>query len=229
MRKIERISISAADRERLERFVRDRNTPQKVVWQAPKSRLRGQFDNPFMSLNRAGLGEGQIAEFVEDDEVHARQVIRHAALTAGSSLSLELVDQVDDIEEAAADTPSRMQALADRSHHHLLCISMRNVGEKFPQPLRFRLPEDLRRRTAFEDYAAVHEDNARRDLAGEAHFMGDDQHGCAGLGEAADGEEHLLDEFGIKCGRDLVKEEEARVHGERPCNGYTLLLAAGKR
>ena len=34
MRKIERISISAADRERLEGLVRDRNTPQKVVWRA---------------------------------------------------------------------------------------------------------------------------------------------------------------------------------------------------
>jgi transposase len=34
MRKIERISISGADRERLERLVRDRNTPQKVVWRA---------------------------------------------------------------------------------------------------------------------------------------------------------------------------------------------------
>jgi transposase len=34
MRKIERISISAADHERLERLVRDRNTPQKVVWRA---------------------------------------------------------------------------------------------------------------------------------------------------------------------------------------------------
>ena len=34
MRKIKRISISAADRERLERLVRDRNTPQKVVWRA---------------------------------------------------------------------------------------------------------------------------------------------------------------------------------------------------
>ena len=34
MRKIERISISEADRERLERLVRDRNTPQKVVWRA---------------------------------------------------------------------------------------------------------------------------------------------------------------------------------------------------
>jgi transposase len=34
MRKIEQISISAADRERLERLIRDRNTPQKVVWRA---------------------------------------------------------------------------------------------------------------------------------------------------------------------------------------------------
>jgi transposase len=34
MRKIERISSSVADRERLERLVRDRNTPQKVVWRA---------------------------------------------------------------------------------------------------------------------------------------------------------------------------------------------------
>ena len=34
MRKIERISIGAVDRDRLERMVRDRNTPQKVVWRA---------------------------------------------------------------------------------------------------------------------------------------------------------------------------------------------------
>ena len=31
---IERILISEADRERLERLVRDRNTPQKVAWRA---------------------------------------------------------------------------------------------------------------------------------------------------------------------------------------------------
>ena len=33
MRKIERISISDLDRERLEHLVRDRNTPQKVAWE----------------------------------------------------------------------------------------------------------------------------------------------------------------------------------------------------
>ena len=34
MRRIERIALDATDRERLERLVRDRNTPQKVVWRA---------------------------------------------------------------------------------------------------------------------------------------------------------------------------------------------------
>jgi transposase len=34
MRKIERISISETDHERLQRLVRDRNTPQKIVWRA---------------------------------------------------------------------------------------------------------------------------------------------------------------------------------------------------
>jgi hypothetical protein len=42
MRKIERISISPADRERMERLVRDRNTPQKVVWRARIVLLAGE-------------------------------------------------------------------------------------------------------------------------------------------------------------------------------------------
>ena len=50
-----------------------------------------------------GLGEGQIAQFVEHDEVHPRS-IGHPALTAGSAFRLEPVDEVDDVEEAAAGT-----------------------------------------------------------------------------------------------------------------------------
>lgn len=50
----------------------------------------------------AGLCEGQIAEFVEDDEVHAGEIVGHAALAAGAGFGLELVDEIDDVEEAAA-------------------------------------------------------------------------------------------------------------------------------
>src|ERR1700719_4587675 len=41
MRKIEQIAIGAADREQLEKLVRDRNTPQKVVWRARIVMLAG--------------------------------------------------------------------------------------------------------------------------------------------------------------------------------------------
>ena len=50
----------------------------------------------------AGLGEGEIAELVEHDEVHAAEVVGDAALAAGTGLGLELVDEVNDVEEAAA-------------------------------------------------------------------------------------------------------------------------------
>ncbi len=49
----------------------------------------------------AGLGEGQLAQFVEDDEVEAGQIVCHATLLAATRLGLQSVDQIDDIEEAA--------------------------------------------------------------------------------------------------------------------------------
>jgi hypothetical protein len=42
MGKIERIEVPAADRDRLESLVRDRNTPQKVVWRARIVLLTGE-------------------------------------------------------------------------------------------------------------------------------------------------------------------------------------------
>ena len=46
--------------------------------------------------------EGEIAEFVEHDEIDAGEIVRHAALAAAAALGLEAVHQVDDVEEAAA-------------------------------------------------------------------------------------------------------------------------------
>lgn len=47
----------------------------------------------------AGLGEGQVAQFIENDEVEAREIVRCAALLAPAGLGLQPVDQVDDAEE----------------------------------------------------------------------------------------------------------------------------------
>jgi hypothetical protein len=59
----------------------------------------------------AGLGEGQIAEFIEDDEVQTGKIIGKPSLATSPPLGLKAVDQIDGVEEASArsgaDTASR--------------------------------------------------------------------------------------------------------------------------
>src|SRR5271155_4954955 len=50
----------------------------------------------------AGLGEREIAEFVEDDDVEASEIVGDASLASGSSFGLELIDEIDGSEEAPA-------------------------------------------------------------------------------------------------------------------------------
>ena len=50
----------------------------------------------------AGLGERQIAEFVEDHEVEAREIIGEPSLATRTVLGLELIDEIDGGEEAPA-------------------------------------------------------------------------------------------------------------------------------
>lgn len=49
-----------------------------------------------------GLGKGQIPEFIQNDEVHVFQVVRHATLAARAPFRFELVDEIDDVEEPAS-------------------------------------------------------------------------------------------------------------------------------
>ena len=48
------------------------------------------------------LAERQVAEFVDDDEIIAQQLLGQAAASAGGLLLLELVDQIDQIEESSS-------------------------------------------------------------------------------------------------------------------------------
>ena len=47
----------------------------------------------------AGLSEWQIAKFIEDNEVHAGQMIGEPSLAAVSGLGLESVDEINDVVE----------------------------------------------------------------------------------------------------------------------------------
>ncbi len=50
----------------------------------------------------AGLGEGQLAQLIEDDEVQPGHVVGETTLLAAAGLCLEAVHEVDDVVEAAA-------------------------------------------------------------------------------------------------------------------------------
>ena len=49
----------------------------------------------------ASLSEGQVAELVENNEVHASEIFGEPPLPAGAGFALQPVDEVDDGEEAA--------------------------------------------------------------------------------------------------------------------------------
>jgi hypothetical protein len=64
----------------------------------------------------AALGERQIAELVEDDEVEAGELAGERARLALAALLLEAVDQIDDVEEPAPGTGA---APRSANFHHL--------------------------------------------------------------------------------------------------------------
>src|SRR5207344_1665338 len=53
-----------------------------------------------------GLSERQVAEFVEDDEVHPGQMLGDTTLPSVAGLDLQAIDEVDHVVEATAGTGS---------------------------------------------------------------------------------------------------------------------------
>jgi hypothetical protein len=55
----------------------------------------------------SGLSERQVAELIENDEINARQLVGDAPVPGGFGFGFELVDEIDDVEEAG------LEAIAD--------------------------------------------------------------------------------------------------------------------
>ena len=88
--------------------------------------------------------------------------------------------------------------------------------------------EDVFGRPLFEDFAAVDEDDAVGNLAGEAHLVRDDDHRHAFCRQLLHDGEHLADHLGVEGACRFVKQHDLRLHAERADDGDTLLLAAGQ-
>lgn len=74
--------------------------------------------------------------------------------------------------------------------------------------------EELVGRAGFHDLAVGHEDDAVGHAAGKVHFVRDDDHRHALLGQTDHDLEHFVDHFGVKGTRGLVKEHGLGLHGE---------------
>src|SRR5262249_35925986 len=103
--------------------------------------------------------------------------------------------------------------------------SVEDLVEEGTAPVRSRPAEELRGGRVLHHAASVHEDHAVSYRPGEAHFMGDHEHGHTLPGERHHHVEHLADHLGIEGRGWLVEEHDLRPHGERAGDGYALLLA----
>ena len=74
--------------------------------------------------------------------------------------------------------------------------------------------EELVGRAGFHDLTIGHKDDAVGHAAGKVHLMRDDDHRHALLCQTDHDLEHLVDHFGIKSARGLVKKHGLGLHGE---------------
>ena len=81
---------------------------------------------------------------------------------------------------------------------------------------------------ALDHDAVVHEYQGVPHLAGEAHLVGDHDHGHAVGSQAPHHVEHVPHQLGVEGRGGLVEEHELGRHGQGPGDGHPLLLAAGQ-
>ena len=72
----------------------------------------------------------------------------------------------------------------------------------------------------------VQVDHVARDLAGELHLVGDQDHGAAFARQVADHLQHLADQFGVERRGRFVEQHDTRLDRQRPGDRAALLLAA---
>ena len=88
--------------------------------------------------------------------------------------------------------------------------------------------EELLGGPLLHDVAALHEDHAVGDVAGEAHLVGHDDHRHALLGQLAHDVEDAAHQLGVERARGLVEEHDVGLHRQGARDGHALLLAAGE-
>ena len=103
-----------------------------------------------------------------------------------------------------------------------------DVADKAAGLFLFRMFKNLLRSPFLINDSLIHVEDPGRDLPGKFHLMGDDQHGHPLPGQVADDRQDFTDHGRVQGGCGFVKEQDFRLHGDRPHNCGALLLASGK-
>src|SRR5581483_1138974 len=106
-------------------------------------------------------------------------------------------------------------------------VSIRqNLAEEQPGAVAFRVGDELLRRPALDDLAAVHQQDRVGDGAGEPHLVGDAEHGHAVARQLDHHVEHFLDHLRVERRGRLVEQHDLGLHAQRAGDRHALLLAA---
>src|SRR5664279_5980407 len=103
-----------------------------------------------------------------------------------------------------------------------------DLAQEIPRTIACRVGEERLGRGVLDDLAVRHEQHPVAGLAGKAHFVGDDEHGHALVGQRRHDVEDLVDHFRVQRAGRFVEQHHLGLHGQRPGNGHPLLLAAGQ-
>src|SRR6266566_1424377 len=106
--------------------------------------------------------------------------------------------------------------------------SPEDLAHEGARSLVLRMLENVERPAFLEDDPAIHENDPGRYAAREAHFVRDDDHGHAFVGEVRHHVEHFPNVLRIQGRRGLVEQHGLRIHREGTCDRDSLLLAAAE-
>src|SRR6478752_3859377 len=102
------------------------------------------------------------------------------------------------------------------------------LGQEILGPAALGVVEEFLGGRVLNDLAVGHEHDAVGRLAGEAHLVGDHDHGHPLLGELDHDVQDLVDHFRVKSRGGLIEEHHLGLHGQGAGDGNALLLAAGE-
>src|SRR6266536_4246065 len=102
------------------------------------------------------------------------------------------------------------------------------LGQEVSGALTARVGEELGGRRLLHQLAVGHEDHPVGRVPREAHLVADHHHRHALAGQPGHHVEHLADHLRVERAGRLVEQHRLGLHGQRPGDRGTLLLAAGQ-